>query len=321
MTAAPNPWALPGVAYGAVLIGVLGHASSEVVAVYSGVAGPEVSSWRYLLGGTGLLLIALLFRGSRDMITPMREAGGRIALLSLLGVSLAYLLFHWALDHATVIQVATLVTTIPIWVGLASLLINRQPIGAAKALTGIAAVLGVALLLTDGMVGRLLAEGGSLAGLLMALGCAALVAVYSVLMKPIIGRYGALRITALSMFLGGLGLWLLVGVAFGVWVDPTTLPDRSPREAWSLLAIALWNTTLTQYLWIGGLAHAPDITRASYLFFLKPVIAAALALLILAQPVTPIQVAAIAVICGAVLIEFLWHTRRSRAQTTDHPSP
>ncbi|MBB4285481.1 DMT family transporter [Roseospira goensis] len=306
-------WSNPAVAYGAVMIGVLGHASSEFVAVYSGVAGPEVSSWRYLLGGTGLLLIALAVPGARDMITPLREAGGRILVLSLLGVSLAYLLFHWALDHATVIQVATLVTTIPIWVGLANLVINRQPVSAAKWLTGAAAVLGVALLLTDGMLGRLMDAGGSLVGLLMALGCAALVAVYSVLMKPIIGQYGALRITALSMFLGGIGLWLLVGVAFGVWVDPTALPDRPPREAWSLLAIALWNTTLTQYLWIGGLAHAPDITRASYLFFLKPVIAAALALLILAQPVTAIQVTAIAVICGAVLVEFLWQRRRRPA--------
>ncbi|WP_299439302.1 DMT family transporter [uncultured Rhodospira sp.] len=306
-------WSNPAVAYGAVLIGVLGHASSEFVAVYSGVAGPEVSSWRYLLGGTGLLLVALAVPGARDMITPLREAGGRLLALSLIGVSLAYLLFHWALDHATVIQVATLVTTIPIWVGLANLVINRQPISAAKWLTGAAAVLGVALLLTDGVLGRLVESGESLVGLLMALGCAALVAVYSVLMKPIIGRYGALRTTALSMFLGGIGLWLLVGVAFGVWVDPTTLPERPPREAWSLLAIGLWNTTLTQYLWIGGLAHAPDITRASYLFFLKPVIAAALALVILAQPITAIQMAAIAVICGAVLVEFLWQRRRQRA--------
>ncbi|MDP6123657.1 MAG: hypothetical protein QF728_07160, partial [Arenicellales bacterium] len=59
-------------------------------------------------------------------------------------------------------------------------------------------------------------------------------------------------------------------------------------------------------LWIGGLAAVPDITRGSYLFFLKPVIAAALAIVILSQPMTHLQATAIVVICGAVLIEALW---------------
>jgi drug/metabolite transporter (DMT)-like permease len=45
--------------------------------------------------------------------------------LSLLGVSATYLFFHWALDFASVIQVATLVTTIPIFVGLANLAVNH----------------------------------------------------------------------------------------------------------------------------------------------------------------------------------------------------
>ncbi|MDH3281072.1 MAG: DMT family transporter, partial [Gammaproteobacteria bacterium] len=297
-------WSTPWVAYAAVIIGVLGHASSEFVAVLSGVAGPEVSSWRYLIGGVGLLLLALATPTSRDLLTPLRERGPMVVALSLAGVSLAYLLFHWALDYATVTQVATLVSTIPIFVGLSNLVINRQPITGAKWLTGTAAVLGMTLLITDGYLDRLLASGSSLIGVFMSLGCAALVAAYTVLIKPIVGQYGALRITALSMFIGGIGLWFVVGVFWGVWTNPLELTERPPREMWALLVIGLWNTTITQYLWIGGLAHAPDITRASYLFFFKPVIAAALALLILGQSITWMQVAAIAIICGAVATEF-----------------
>ena len=44
------------VAYLAVLMGVTGHASSEFVSVLSGVAGPELSVWRFLLGGFGLVI-------------------------------------------------------------------------------------------------------------------------------------------------------------------------------------------------------------------------------------------------------------------------
>ena len=41
-----------------------------------------------------------------------------------MGVTVTYLFFHWALDYATVIQVATVTTTIPIFVGLANWAVN-----------------------------------------------------------------------------------------------------------------------------------------------------------------------------------------------------
>jgi threonine/homoserine efflux transporter RhtA len=70
--------------------------------------------------------------------------------------------------------------------------------------------------------------------------------------------------------------------------------------------LAFWNTTITQFLWIGGLAAAPDITRGSYLFFLKPVIAACLAVVFLSQGLTAWQVLAIIVICTSVAVEASW---------------
>ncbi|MDP6268886.1 MAG: EamA family transporter, partial [Alphaproteobacteria bacterium] len=93
---------------------------------------------------------------------------------------------------------------------------------------------------------------------------------------------------------------------FAVWVDPTTLFQR-PAVAWgSILALALWNTTITQFLWIGGLAAAADMTRASYLFFLKPVIAAGLALGLLGDELSLLQAAAMLVVMASVLVEVFW---------------
>jgi drug/metabolite transporter (DMT)-like permease len=303
-------WNRPAIAYLAVFIGVLGHASSEFVAVLSGVSGPEVSSWRFLLGGAGLLVVALVVYGPETLLRIWRNEWKALLPLSFAGVTLAYLLFHWSLDYATVIQVATLVTTIPIFVGIANQIINGQSVSAVKWLTGCAAVLAVALLISDGYVSKLIDTQSSLIGIFMALGCAALVATFSVLVRPIVSRHGALPVTALAMFTGGIGLWAVVGIAFGIWVNPLTLPDMPALQALSLIIIALWNTTITQYLWIGGLANAPDITRASFLFFLKPAIAAVLAVAILAQPLTMIQVIAIIVICGSVLVEFVYQARR-----------
>ena len=65
------------VAYLAVFAGVCGHASSEFVSVLSGVGGPELSVWRFLLGGFGLVMLALIFPASRNLLEPFREHGLR----------------------------------------------------------------------------------------------------------------------------------------------------------------------------------------------------------------------------------------------------
>ena len=297
-------------AYLAVLVGVFGHASTEFFAVLSGIAGPELSVWRFMLGGFGLIFLALLMPASRDLLAPFKSHFWSLIILSFLGVTVGYLVFHWSLDFASVPQDATTVTTIPIFVAIANLLINRQPISLAKMIGGICAVGGIALLITDGYLARLAGSGSNLLGIFLAMGCAAAVALYSVLARPIVAEYGALRITAITMMLGGIGLWVLVGVVFGVWAMPERLAQLPSSSLGYLLIIAFWNTTITQFLWIGGLAAVPDITRGSYLFFLKPVIAALLAVWILNQEITLVQMLAIAVVCASVFGE-IFLTRKS----------
>lgn len=290
----------------AVFIGVCGHASSEFFAVLSGVKGPEASVWRYLIGAAGLLIWVLVTPASRNLMGPVRAAPVKFIALSLVGVTGAYLAFHWALDFASVVQVATIVTTIPIFVGIANLLVNGTPISTVKILTGAMATFGVMILLTDGYLGDLTGETRTLYGVALALTCAALAALYSVLVKPFMAEFGALTVTTSSLVIGAAGLWITVGLGWGVWVNPLTIAEREPVAMWSLIILGVWNTTLTQVLWLGGLAAAPDITRASYLFFLKPVIAAGLALMILSQPITVLQGLAILLVTGSVAVEILW---------------
>jgi len=297
-------------AYLAVFIGVCGHASSEFVARIisnnSVINGPEISVWRFALGGLGLVIVALIIPSSRDLVTPLRRDGFALAAFSVFGVSIAYLFFHWSLDYATVPQVATVVTTAPIFVGLINMVANKVPIGTAKIVSGVGAVLGVAFLVTDGAILALAGEADNLIGIGMAILCALFMSVYLVLIKPYVAEYGALRITAVTLFMGGLVLWLGVGLLFGRWVDFTVLPALAGAAATAILVLVLYNTTLTQWLWIGGLAAAPDITRAMYLFFLKPVMAAFLAIWFLGTTISLWQWLAIIVICGAVALEACW---------------
>jgi drug/metabolite transporter (DMT)-like permease len=292
-------------AYLAVFVGVLGHASTEFFAVLSGIGGPELSVWRFILGSIGLVIVALMFPESRDLIAPFRTHGWHLLGISLLGFTFGYLVFHWSLDFASIPQVATVVTTIPIFVALATLVINNQKVSLSKAASGACAIIGITLLITDGYLAKLGGSTGNLLGIFLALACAAAVASYSVLIRPLVAEFGALRITAISMVLGAIGLWVVVGLVFGIWATPDRLLGLEDKALASLLTIAFWNTTITQFLWIGGLAAVPDITRGSYLFFLKPVIAAGLAVLILSQPLTTTQILAIIVITASVAAEFL----------------
>ncbi len=307
MTAKTGLWhRYAAIAYGAVFLGVIGHATTEFVAVLSGVAGAELSVWRFLIGGAGLVVVSLLIPGARDLLTPLKRDFPAIVGLSIGMICIGYLLFHLALDYATVPQVATTVTAAPIYVALVNRWLNKEPITTAKWVTGIAALVAVALLLTDGALTQLAGGRRNLLGIALVILSAFLIGGFTVIAKPYIGKYGALRVTTLSTALSGIGLWLIVGVFWNDWVNPLGLFDRPSGQWLSLLAIGLLNTTLTQWLWLGGLAAVPDITRGMYLFFLKPVIAAVLALLILGQPVTWLQWLAILVICSAVVLEAFW---------------
>ncbi len=298
-------------AYTAAFLGVFAHATSEFFAVLSGIAGPEVSVWRYLIGSLALLLVALARKETRDLLQPLREEPIRVVLLSTTGMALGQLLFHWSLDFASVVQVATLVTTMPILVVVADAVINGNRVTAPKIISGIGAFGGVIFLLTDGYIAQLQMGGESLKGVILAVGCAAIGAVYLVLVRPLIGRYGAIRMTTLTFLLGAIALWTTVGIAWGIWVDPATLFDREPQAYLSILTLGIWNTCLGFILWLWGLATVPDVGRANYLFFLKPVIAALLAVIILGNVITGIQLLAIAVVLGCVGAEIFYDRIRT----------
>ena len=292
-------------AYVMVLLGVCGHASSEFVAKLTGMVGPELTVWRFMIGGLGLVTVSLIWPPSRNLFAPLRQDGLAIISLSLLGMALAQLFFHWALDYATVIQVATLVTTMPIMVVAVNRLVNKVPITAPKIVSGLGAFAGVVFLITDGYLGSV-AEGTSLPGILMALACGALGAIYIVLSKPYFGKYGAIRMTTYTFALGFFALWPIVGLVWGTWVDPLTLFDRPLNNALAVITIGVWNTTIGFVLWLGGLALVPDTGRANYMFFLKPAIAAFLAVAFLGEAITLPQAAAILLVTGCVAVEVFW---------------
>jgi drug/metabolite transporter (DMT)-like permease len=187
-------------------VGVFGHASSEFVAVQTGVVGPELSVWRFFLGGLGLLVIALSWPSTRDLITPLRQDGVRIVALSVLGMAFGQLLFHWSLDFASVVQVATVVTCMPLFVVLMNFAVHREGLTAPKVVSGLGAIVSIVILMTDGYLDQISGDSDSFPGVIMALVCALIGAAYIILSKPIINKYGAIRTIAYTFSIGFIAL-------------------------------------------------------------------------------------------------------------------
>ena len=309
-------------AYLAAFAGVCGHASSEFVVKLTQLQGAEVTVWRFMLGGAALVLVSLARPQTRDLITPLRENFVPVVGLSIFGMAFAQFLFHWALDYASVVQVATMVTTMPIFVVFVLRIVDGTKITAPKLVSGIGAFLGCLFLLTDGVLDRLDGGESSLPGILLAVGCAIVGAIYLVLVRPLIKQYGAIRMTTYTFALGAIPMWFVAGFLWGVWVDPTTLFDRPSDQAAALITLGVWNTCIGFILWLWGLGNVPDPARGNYLFFLKPVLAALLAYFILGDTITVPQLLAILAITGFVLGEiFFDDIRAALGRTREEKAP
>jgi len=74
----------------------------------------------------------LIQKESRNLLQPVFEKLFLVIPPAVFGMSMAQLVFRWSLDFASVVQVATIVTTIPILVVVVDRIINKSPVSAPK---------------------------------------------------------------------------------------------------------------------------------------------------------------------------------------------
>lgn len=294
------------IAYISAFLGVCGHASSEFFVKLSGISGVEVSVWRFGIGGLALLILSLINPSSRNLVSPLKQKFLPIVTLSVFGMAFGQFLFHWALDFASVVQVATMVTIMPIGVVFVARVVEGTIITPPKVISGIGAFLGCVFLLTDGYLDQLSGSGNSIIGIYLSIGCALIGSIYLVLVKPYVQDYGPIRMTTYTFVLGFIALYPSIGLIWGIWVNPFDLFDRTSVEYLSIITLGVWNTCIAFILWLWGLSKIPDVARGNYLFFLKPVIALCLAFFVLEDNITTNQLIAIIVITGFVLMEIFY---------------
>lgn len=211
--------------------------------------------------------------------------------LPLLGVATAMLFlnqlsFVFAVDLTTASTIGLVLGAIPIFAGLLGLALGTEPPTRRFWLAASLSAVGVGLV-AAGSGGEL---GHDLGGIVLGLCTAATWAAYSVAVAPLMGTYSPSRASAIVLPAAWVGL-LLVG-----------LPQTADQEwdlGWEIWALLVFATigplVVTNVLWFRSI-HRIGANKATLAANLQPFVAAVLAVVLLSEPLSWLQVA------GGVLI-------------------
>jgi drug/metabolite transporter (DMT)-like permease len=239
-------------------------------------------------GAAGLLFLLIVLAWERTLrigSADLHLVGAAVVLLVANQLS-----FVFALDLSTATTVALLFGTLPIWTAMIARVVgierlgNRFWIAAALSFGGV-------VLVTAGSSGGL---SGNLLGNVLAVLGAATWGGYSVLIKPLMTRYSPYRLSAILL----LAVFCVLGV-----VGAPQLADQSfdfGGLVWVAFAFAvLGPLVLTNLLWFSAIARVGP-SRASLFANLQPFLAAVIALLLLDERLTMLQVAGGFLIAGGI---------------------
>ncbi len=220
----------------------------------------------------------------------------RLAILGILGIAANQTLFLYGLRHTTAINATILVTTVPVFTVIGSVLSGRER-ASPLVLVGIAlAAVGTVYLIGPDRIS--LAPDVALGNALIVLGmiCYAAYFVYS---KDVFRRYGSITVSFYVMLFASLGV-LPFGIGAAASVEFSSLPGD---VWWWVLYIVVFATILTYLLNIWALQRVSSNLVAGYIY-LQPLFAAAVAPLVLdGEGLTPrAAVAGLLIFAGLGLV-------------------
>jgi drug/metabolite transporter (DMT)-like permease len=247
-----------------------------------GLAPLSYATVRYGLAGLVFIGLALATEGS------LRVQRRHVPLLALAAVTLwlNQVCFVFALDVTTASTIGLLLGAIPIFAALFGLVLGTERPSLRFWAAASVSFVGVALVA--------IGSGGELSsnarGIVLGLATAATWAAYSVIAGPLMRTYSPTRMSAVVIPVTWVGLALS-------GLGQTTRQDWGVDWAiWPLLLLAtLGPLVLTNVLWFKAI-HRIGANRATLATNLEPFVAALLAVVLLSERITPLQ------ILGGILI-------------------
>ncbi|HEX6350352.1 MAG TPA: DMT family transporter [Candidatus Dormibacteraeota bacterium] len=251
---------------------------------------PLAFNWLRFLGMLGLAWAVVVVRHAPP--APPRRDWGRVLAAGLVGytgyitISIVGLGFTTAFSNAVLIAAAPVFSALLLWGW------RLEPIGPARAL-GLAVAFGGVVV----FVGDRLGAGARL-GDLLSLAAAALYAVYTVILKPLLARHPATSVTAWTLTVGALPIFVIC--------LPALLSQDWTRVHWTGWAVLAWSMVGPVYvawtLWSWVTARA-GVARTNAFMFLVPIAGGAASVVLTGETMGLAKLAGAAlVLAGLVLV-------------------
>lgn len=239
--------------------------------------------------GAALLLELVRRLSSAETLEPQDRK--RVLLYGILGVSLNQVCFILGLSLTTAINTTILTATIPVFTLGVAVLMRREALTLSAALGVVLAGAG-ALVLVD--VGRFDWHSRYVRGDLLLLGNALAYSLYLVLSRPILAHYRVVTVVS-RVFLYGAPPILLFTAPALLRFAPSTVTTRS----WLSLSGVVVLCTVVPYVLNSWALARTGASRVAVYVFLQPLIATALAVVILKErPTARTAVAGLLILSG-----------------------
>jgi drug/metabolite transporter (DMT)-like permease len=240
-----------------------------------GVAAGDIAILRYLIAAPGFAYVLWRARGLPGLT---RADAVRVAAAGLL-VVVGYHMFLNVGEQYTTSGIAALVVALaPGLTMLLALALGLDSISRRRVAGLAVAFTGVAIVVTLGSGSDLSFESAKEP--LIVLGAPLAFALYNVILKPLLGRYDRLALTATTSLVGTLGL---APFARGSTVD--TVVDATASEAALLLYLGVLATLLGYIFWNAGLKGLGPTRAVTYAYAIPP-LAVTFGAIFLDEPVT-----------------------------------
>jgi drug/metabolite transporter (DMT)-like permease len=253
-----------------------------------GLAPLSYASIRY--GLAGAIFVVLTLTVERTLRIQRRHLP--LLLFASLTLFVNQICFVYALDLTTASTIGLILGAIPIFAALYGVVLGRERLSRRFWLGAAVSFVGVALV-AIGSGGEV---SGGYVGILLGLGICATWAAYSVAVAPLMSTYSPSRVSAVVIP----ATWALLVLAW--------LPQAGDQEwdlgweVWALLVFAtIGPLVLTNVFWFRSVSKIGP-ARATLAANLQPFVAAILAVILLSEPLSVLQVLGGALIASGIVL-------------------
>ncbi len=287
------------------IIAIVFWSSIELVSKLMGsdVSPWTLTAWRFLIGGLVILPFALRQLRIERRVVKLADIV-RMVFLGILIVCVSMLILQLSIYYGKASLSGVLVGSNPLFVSVFAIILLKEKLGFGQIIGLFAGLLGITLLILgegDLANARYLNLPLSIVlGLLAAL----TFGFYTVLTKKSVSKHGNLLTNSVS-FLGG----AVVLFAINAFTGKPFIMHLSPVNILGLLYLSVIISGFAYLLFFESMRVLGANQTALY-FFLKPVLASLLAVLILRESLSGLQVVAIIVIISGLIVSRIWKKAR-----------